>query len=140
MVQAMDIFDDSNAIIYYCGHGMPDEKTGDAYIIPIDGNGTDMTSCYSLNKLYQALSSPKTSNVTYFLDACFTGSNREGSMLVTARGVAREPKKESIKGNTVVFSATSGDETAMPFKKMGHGLFTYYLLKKLQESKGKVSY
>lgn len=61
-------------------------------------------------------------------------------MLVAARGVAREAKKETLKGNTVVFSAASGDETAMTYKEKGHGLFTYYLLKKLQETKGDVSY
>ena len=39
----------------------------------------------------------------------------------------------------VVFSAASGDETAFPYSAKGHGLFTYYLLKKLQETKGDVS-
>lgn len=140
MVQAMNIFNDAKAIIYYCGHGIPDEKTGDAYIVPVDGQGTDMTSCYSLNKLYKTMASAKTSNVTYFMDACFTGANRNGSMLITARGVAREAKKEAVTGNTVVFSAASGDETAMPFKDKGHGLFTYFLLKKLQDTKGDVTY
>ncbi|MDE5567370.1 MAG: caspase family protein [Muribaculaceae bacterium] len=140
MVQAMNIFNDAKAIIYYCGHGIPDEKSGDAYIVPVDGTGTDITSCYSLNKLYQTIGSANPSNVTYFMDACFTGANRDGSMLVAARGVAREPKKEIIKGNSIVFSAASGDETAMPFKDKGHGLFTYFLLKKLQESKGNVTY
>lgn len=140
MVQAMNIFDNSNAIIYYCGHGIPDEKTGDAYIVPVDGKGTDVSSCYSLNRLYKTLAEAKTANVTYFMDACFTGANRDGSMLVAARGVAREAKKEMVEGNTIVFSAASGDETAMPFKEKEHGLFTYFLLKKLQETKGNVTY
>ena len=39
----------------------------------------------------------------------------------------------------VVFTAAQEDETAMPYEKQYHGLFTYYLLKKLQESKGEVS-
>jgi hypothetical protein len=39
----------------------------------------------------------------------------------------------------VVFSAAQGDETAYPYKDKGHGLFTYYLLKKLKETKGNVS-
>lgn len=140
MVQAMNIFDETKAIIYYCGHGIPDEKTGDAYIIPVDGRGTNTATCYSLNQLYKTMASAKTSNVTYFMDACFTGANRDGSMLVAARGVAREAKKEVITGNTVVFSAASGDETAMPFKEKNHGLFTYFLLKKLQETQGNVTY
>ncbi len=140
MVQAMDIFDDAKAIVYYCGHGIPDEKTGDAYLVPTDGKGTNVATCYSLNKLYKTLAKSKASSVTYFMDACFTGANRDGSMLVAARGVAREAKKETIEGNTVVFSAASGDETAMPYAEKQHGLFTYFLLKKIQETKGNVSY
>ena len=61
-------------------------------------------------------------------------------MLVAARGVARKVKKETIEGNTVVFSAASGDETAMAYKAKSHGLFTYFLLKKLQETQGDVTY
>lgn len=140
MVQAMNIFEKPRAIVYYCGHGIPEEKTGDAYIIPTDGNGKNMATCYSLNRLYKTLSKSNADNITYFFDACFTGANREGSMLVAARGVAREAKKEMITGNTVVFSAASGDETAMPYKEKQHGLFTYFLLKKLQETQGKVTY
>ncbi len=140
MIQAMNLFDNTNAIIYYCGHGIPDEKTGDAYIIPTDGNGKDMATCYSLNTLYNTFSQTNALNVTYFMDACFTGAKKDGSMIVAARGVAREPKKETLSGNTIVFSATSADETAMTFKEKQHGLFTYYLLKKLQETKGNVTY
>lgn len=137
---ALDNFENSKAIVYYCGHGIPDEKTGDAYIIPVDGNGTNTATCYSLNQLYKTLSSTKANRVTYFMDACFTGANKEGSMLVAARGVAREAKKEVLAGNTVVFSASSGDETAMTYAEKGHGLFTYFLLKKLQETEGNASY
>ncbi len=140
MVQAMSLFENSKAIVYYCGHGIPDEHTGDAYIVPTDGKGTNTATCYSLNKMYTTLAKSNAKSVTYFMDACFSGANKEGSMLVAARGVAREAKKETLKGNTVVFSAASGDETAMTFKEKGHGLFTYFLLKKLQETKGDVNY
>lgn len=137
---ALDNFEGSKAIVYYCGHGIPDEKTGDAYIVPVDGKGTNTATCYSLNKLYTTLAATKATNVTYFMDACFTGANKEGSMLVAARGVAREAKKERLDGNAVVFSASSADETAMTYPEKGHGLFTYFLLKKLQETSGDVSY
>jgi hypothetical protein len=39
----------------------------------------------------------------------------------------------------VIFTAAQGDETAYPFKSQQHGMFTYFLLKKLQESKGNVT-
>lgn len=138
--QALNDSEGANAIVYYCGHGIPNEKTGDAYLVPVDGNGTNTITCYSLNTLYTTLANTKASNVTYFMDACFTGANKEGSMLVAARGVAREAKKEILQGNSVVFSASSGDETAMTYKEKAHGMFTYFLLKKLQETKGNVSY
>lgn len=137
---ALENFEGSRGIVYYCGHGIPDEHTGDAYIIPVDGNGKNTTTCYSLNKLYKTLAATNATNITYFMDACFTGANKEGSMLVAARGVAREPKKETLEGNAVVFSASSGDETAMTNEEQHHGLFTYYLLKKIQDTKGDVSY
>ena len=137
---ALDNFSGAKAIVYYCGHGIPDEKTGQAYLIPVDGKGTNMKTCYSLQDLYKSLAATKAQSITYFMDACFTGATKEGSMLVAARGVARAPEKETLSGKTIVFSASSGDETAMTLDKEGHGLFTYYLLKKLQESEGNVTY
>ncbi len=94
MTKAMNLFDNPNAIIYYCGHGIPDEKTGDAYLIPTDGNGKDMATCYSLNLLYKTFAETKAANVTYFMDACFTGASKEGSMLVAARGVLVNLRKK----------------------------------------------
>ena len=42
-------------------------------------------------------------------------------------------------GNTVVLSAAQGDETAGFNEEEGHGMFTYYVLKKLQETQGDVT-
>ena len=61
-------------------------------------------------------------------------------MLTAARGVAIASKQEAPLGNMVVFSAAQGDETAYPYAEKGHGLFTYFLLKKLKDSKGNVDY
>ena len=57
-----------------------------------------------------------------------------------ARGVIIVPRDEAPVSNMVIFSACSGDETAYPYKNQKHGLFTYFLLKKLQEDKGKTTY
>ena len=54
-------------------------------------------------------------------------------------GVAIKVKETAPKGNMIVFSAAQGDETAYPYKEQGHGMFTYYLLKKLQETKGEAT-
>ena len=130
---------DINIVFYYAGHGIPNEATKDAYLLPTDADGTQTEGCYSLNKLYTELGSTKAKEIVVFLDACFSGSKREEGMLASARGVALKAKQEDPRGNMEVFSAASGDETAFPYSAKGHGLFTYYLLKKLQESKGDVN-
>lgn len=101
--------------------------------------GNDVSTGYSLDKLYDDLSSKPAKSVVVFLDACFSGAKRDGGMLASARGVAIKAKQNAPKGNMVVLSASQGDETAYPYKGKGHGMFTYYLLKKLQETKGDVS-
>ena len=96
--------DKCTILFYYAGHGIPDEKSHDAFLV--------------------------------FLDACFSGALRGDGMLTAARGVAIKSKAEAPKGNMVVFSAATGDETAYPYNEKGHGMFTYYLLNKLNTSRG----
>lgn len=126
-------------IFYYAGHGIPDEATGDAYLLPVDGRGSMLATGYSLTKLYEKLGNLSAKRVAVFMDACFSGAKRNGQMLASARGVAIKAKRAVPKGKVVVLSAAQGDETAYPYKEKRHGLFTYYLLKKLQESKGDIS-
>ena len=127
---------DIQLIVYYAGHGIPNEQSKEAYLLPVDADGRETTICYPLSKLYQELSSLKLKNVTVFLDACFSGSQRGEGMLASARGVAIKPKASAPQGSMVVFSAATDDETAYPYKEKGHGLFTYFLLKKLRDTKG----
>ena len=130
---------DAKVIFYYAGHGIPDEQNKSAYLLPVDGYGSDVTTGYALEDLYRALGSLPSKSVIVFLDACFSGAKRDGDMLASARGVAIKVKQSNPTGNMVVFTAAQGDETAYPYKEEGHGLFTYYLLKKLQETKGNVT-
>ncbi len=130
---------DINLIVYYAGHGIPDNASKDAYLMPIDADGTDISICFSLNKLYQNLDDMHLNQAVVFLDACFSGAQRDGGMIVAARGVAIEPKEAKPHGNTIVFSATSGEEAAYSYKEKQHGMFSYFLLKSLQDSKGNIS-
>lgn len=130
-----------NVLVYYAGHGVPDESTHDAYLLPVDGYASDVSSGMSLNSFYSSLEAFKANIITVFIDACFSGSQRDGEMLAEGlRGVAVRPKEAQLGGNMIVFSAAQGDETAQPYTEKGHGLFTYFLLKKLQESNGTLSY
>ena len=137
-----DVFgEDAQIIFYYSGHGIPDESNRTAYLLPVDGIGTDVTTGYKLDNLYAALGNIPSKNVTVFMDACFSGNTRNDGkeMLVAARGVAIKARSGMPQGNMVVFSAAQSDETAYPDYEEKHGMFTYYLLKKLQETEGNVT-
>lgn len=126
-------------IFYYAGHGIPDEKTHNSYIMPVDGYGADITTCYSLSDIYDTFGTIPSKKNIILLDACFSGATRQGEMLASARGVAIKSKQGIPTGNTVVISSAQGDETAYPYKEKKHGLFTYFLLKKLQETHGETN-
>lgn len=128
-----------NLLVYYAGHGIPDNATKDAYLMPVDADGTDVSVCYSLKKLYNEIDAMKLNQAVVFLDACFSGAKRDGDMIVAARGVAIKAKEEKPKGTTFVFCATSDEEAAYSYKDEKHGLFTYFFLKRMQEKKDKVS-
>ena len=134
-----EAFDEPQIIVYYAGHGIPDEANKSAYLLPVDGSGTDVTTGYKLDDLYATLGNMPASRIAVFMDACFSGSKREDGMLASARGVALKAKSGVPQGNMVVFSAAQGDETAYPNREQQHGLFTYYLLKKIQETEGNVA-
>lgn len=137
---AANAFDgDCDIIVYYAGHGVPDERTKDAFLLPVDGEPTTTESCYPLSKFYEQLGAAGNGSVYVFMDACFSGARRDGGMLAQARGVAIKPKDVTPKGNMFILSAASGQETALPYHDKNHGLFTYYLLKKLQDSKGEMT-
>lgn len=135
-----DAFDGkASVIVYYAGHGIPDEDSKSAYLLPVDGDSRYVQSAYKIDDFYQKLGAMNAKSVTVFVDACFSGSKREQGMLSSARGLALNAKRGVPQGNMVVFSAATGDETAYPDREQQHGMFTYYLLKKLQETKGDIS-
>ena len=131
--------EDMKVIVYYAGHGAPDDATLDPYLVPVDAARVNKDVCVPLASIYRDLGSMKLRSATVFLDACFSGATRDGSMVVAARGIARVPKKQGLTGKVAVFCATSEDQTAMPYNEKGHGMFTYFLLKRLQETEGNVS-
>ena len=130
---------DAELLFYYAGHGLPDENTHIPYLIPVDVSGTNIYQAIKLSDIYKKLSETGARKISVFLDACFTGGGR-GSGLLAARSVKIKPTEETLDGNIVVFAATSGEQSALPYAKEKHGMFTYYVLKKIQETSGNISY
>jgi TonB family protein len=130
---------EAHIIVYYAGHGVPNEATHSSYLLPVDGMASSIITGYSLDTFYEQLAQLNAQDVLIFLDACFSGANRGKGMLTSSRGVAMKPKSNIPNGKLIVFSATQGDETAFPFREKEHGLFTYYLIDKINNAQGTLS-
>lgn len=120
----------SNLYIYYAGHGAPDMKKNKAYLIPYDGDPDYASQTgYEMDALYEQLGDFGAASVTVFLDACFSGANRDNEMLLAdARPVFIEVESPAA-GNVTVFSASGGKEISSAWPEKKHGLFSYYLMK-----------
>lgn len=131
---------DASFIVYYAGHGLPDDADGNGYLLPVDGYGSNVATGMSMTQLSDDLGSIDSKITLVMLDACFSGTKRGGDMLSAERGIALKVKPHSAqKGNLVIIGASQDDQTASKFDEQNHGLFTYYVLKHLQTTKGQTT-
>lgn len=129
----LNVKKESTLFFYYSGHGAPDIKTGDAYLVPWDGDPKFLKStALPLTRLYADLSKTKAKRVIVALDACFSGA---GGRSVLAKGarplIAKLADTAPTLGTITVLAAASGDEITGSLDEQGHGMFTYHLLKGL---------
>lgn len=125
-------------VIYYSGHGMPDEKTKEPYLIPIDISGNNVNQGISLKSLMSRLSAKPHGKITLVIDACFSGLGKV-EPIATVKGISVTPVNPELGPNMLLISSSSGNESSVIDDQNQHGLFTYHLLKRLQESKGDIS-
>jgi hypothetical protein len=124
---------DDEVFVYYSGHGAPKPGTGDAYLVPFDGDPTYLDETgYSLKRLYAALAKLPARRVTVALDSCFSGAGgrsviAQGTRPLVAVAAAAIPER------ITVISAGAAEQVSNSIREQGHGLFTYYFLKGLKE-------
>jgi len=125
---------DSSVFFYYSGHGAPNPKNNETYLVPYDGDPAFLENTgYSLKRLYRTLSELPVKESIVLLDSCFSGA---GGRSVIAKGM--RPMMLSVEnpalasGRTVVLSASAGDQVASTYLEKGHGLLTYFVLKGLR--------
>lgn len=105
----------------------------------MDVSGTNIKQGIKVSQVYTKLTEHPAKRVTVFFDACFSGGARN-LPLIAQKSVKINPEKIDLKGNLVVFTSSAGNESSGIYREKQHGFFTYYLLKKLQETQGNVTY
>ncbi len=126
----------SKVVIYYSGHGAPDAKTGDAYIVPFDGDPNYLEDTgYPLKRLYDKLGKLQVAEVIVLLDSCFSGAGGRSVLAKGARPLVMMVDTGVLSSNMAVLSATQGMQISTSSPEKGHGVFTYYFLKALKDGK-----
>lgn len=127
---------DSRIIVYYSGHGAPEPKTSDAYIVPYDGDPNYLTtSGYSLKRLYDNLGKLQVAEIIVVLDSCFSGAGGRSVLAQGARPLVMMTTSTVLPSNMAVLSATQGSQISTSSSEKGHGIFTYYFLKAIKDGK-----
>ncbi|HUV49574.1 MAG TPA: caspase family protein [Anaerolineae bacterium] len=126
--------------VYYSGHGSPNPVTGEAFIVPHDGdpNYLDVTG-YPLKRLYEKLGRLQASEIIVVLDSCFSGAGGRSVLAKGARPLVMTSQSAILPQNMVVLSATQGSQISTSFQEKGYGIFTYYFLKALKDGKKSVA-
>jgi hypothetical protein len=125
----------SEFFIYYSGHGVPDENQ-EAYLLPVDVS-YDYISTYGikLKDFYTKLNPGETKKCYFFIDACFSGG-----VYQNAKDIPRRTPKVEPNANILVLSAGQEDQISQEYPAQKHGIFTYFLLKTLRETKGNITF
>ncbi|MFH1725756.1 MAG: caspase family protein [Elusimicrobiota bacterium] len=137
----LNVNERSRVFFYFSGHGAPGVTSREAYLVPWDGDMQFLENTgYSVKKLYKQLESLKAKEVLVAMDSCFSGA---GGRSVIAKGmrplVMKVDTGLSEDSKLLVFSASGPEEITGTDEAQGHGLFTYYFLKALNDGKGKFS-
>ena len=127
---------DSKVFVYYSGHGAPDPQTGEAYLVPYDGDPNYLSvTGYPLKRLYDNLGKLQVAEVTVVLDSCFSGAGGRSVLAQGARPLVMMTTSTVLPSNIAVLSATQGSQISTSSPEKGHGIFTYYFLKAIKDGK-----
>jgi hypothetical protein len=127
---------DSRVFVYYSGHGAPDSSTGEAYIVPYDGDPNYLpVTGYPLKRLYERLGKLDAKEIVVVLDSCFSGSGGRSVLAKGVRPLVMVAETASLSSNVAVLTATQGSQISTSSPEKGHGIFTYYFLKAIKDGR-----
>ena len=135
------VFDaDTRILLYFSGQCLLDKGVGETYLLPVDYASAGVQSGLGLNRLYDMISQWGVDDALLLVDASYGKISRNG-MRVSVFDSGDTPQEWMRPHDRIVtFYAAGEDEAALPYPRMRHGLFTYFLLKALQQHPDGISY
>ena len=135
---------DDTVLIFFAGHGAPEvdprgiERDGLAkYLVPIDADPDDLYStALPMDELQTIFARIEAERVVAFLDACYSGA--AGGRTFTSKRTRASHVDDLFlerltrsKGRAIV-TASRTTEVSIELPELGHGIFTYYLVRGLK--------
>ncbi|MBI5211473.1 MAG: caspase family protein [Elusimicrobia bacterium] len=126
----------SRVFVYYSGHGAPDPASGDAYMVPSDGDPNYLSDTgYPLKRLYEKLGNLPASEVMVVLDSCYSGAGFRSLLAKGARPLVTMAAPANLAPSLAVLTATKAGQISTSSPERRHGLMTYHFLKALSDGK-----
>ena len=132
-------------IIYFAGHGAterdvnsPDGDGLEKYLLPYDADPADLyASALPMREISYILNRIRSNRLVFIADSCYSGAS--GGRTVSIGGFRTNLSDNYIdriaggKGR-VILTASAANEVSVEDDGLGHGVFTYYLIKGLKGS------
>lgn len=132
-------------IIYFSGHGAPDlvaSSSGnvEAFLLPCDADPTRLFStAIRMSDVERILRRLRSERIVFMADTCFSGAAAEpGSRGISVPGRSlravtfRLTPRLPVGKGCAILTASKDSEAAQERSELGHGLFSYYVLKGLR--------
>jgi len=133
-------------VIFFSGHGAPDTTTDnqgnvETFLLPIDADPAKLfTTAIRMSDVGTMLKRLRSERIVFIADTCYSGAagGSAGGRTVGVPGVALRavglrsfPRRPEGKG-CAILTASTGTQVAQEKAELGHGVFSYYLMKGLK--------
>lgn len=126
--------------VYYSGHGAPDPATGEAYLVPADGDPNYLgDTAYPIKQLFEKLGGLKASEVFVVMDSCFSGAGGRSLLAKGARPLVMSVPNPALGARMAVLTATRKAQISTSSREKRHGVLTYHFLKALEQGKSSLA-
>ena len=135
------LFDtDTRLLLYFSGQCLLDKGVGETYLLPVDYSSMGVQSGLGLRNLYRRISGWNVDDALFLVDATYGKVSRNGMRIDVFKDGDTPQEWLRPEERMVVFFAAQEDEAALPYPQKRHGLFTYFLLKALQQHPDGISF
>lgn len=131
---------DDNVLIFYAGHGQFNKSLNKGYWVPVDAETNSVADYISNNDVKTFIGGIPAKHTLLITDACFAGDIFRGSKTESMKFDPNNMEKyyrEVYRKQSRLALTSGGVEEVSDAGKDDHSIFTYYLIKALEENERK---